>query len=213
MKFLGFLKRLVVGVQRHLRLHSFLPPCDSSSYWYLGHRYLSYSCWSRWRLDWYSSNHLRTQGRWYGRQCCYQAWWYGDLWLTHDVGQNPIVASARRLKDSVLVLQPPENTASSPMVWRTLDDIKDYHQVCLRLLPLMLVASGSWCSLQVRCHCSWSCQHEQWCWTLQAVGFQRRWWYWSSYELQSSSGYVCPLVLVNLKVLVWVHPPSWLVPC
>ncbi|KAK8795498.1 hypothetical protein WA158_000155 [Blastocystis sp. Blastoise] len=43
-------------------------------------------------------------------------------------GQYPILASARRLKDSVLVLQPPENTASSPMVWRTLDDIKDYHQ-------------------------------------------------------------------------------------
>ena len=43
-------------------------------------------------------------------------------------GQMPVVASARRLKDPVLVLQPPEDTASSPLVWKTLEDISDYHQ-------------------------------------------------------------------------------------
>ena len=44
------------------------------------------------------------------------------------VGQMPVVASARRLKDPVLVLQPPEDSASSPIVWKTLADIADYHQ-------------------------------------------------------------------------------------
>ena len=43
-------------------------------------------------------------------------------------GQMPVVASARRLKDPVLVLQPPEDSPSSPMVWRTRSDIADYHQ-------------------------------------------------------------------------------------
>ena len=43
-------------------------------------------------------------------------------------GQMPVVASARRLKDPVLVLQPPEESAASPLVWKTLADISDYHQ-------------------------------------------------------------------------------------
>lgn len=43
-------------------------------------------------------------------------------------GQMPVVASARRLKDPVLVLQPPEDSPSSPLVWKTLADIADYHQ-------------------------------------------------------------------------------------
>ena len=38
------------------------------------------------------------------------------------------VRAARRLKDPVLVLQPPEDSPSSPMVWRTRSDIADYHQ-------------------------------------------------------------------------------------
>ena len=59
-------------------------------------------------------------------------------------GQMPVVASARRLKDPVLVLQPPEDIASSPMVWKSLRDISDYHQPLApgALLKCAVIALG-----------------------------------------------------------------------
>ena len=59
-------------------------------------------------------------------------------------GLMPVVASARRLKDPVLVLQPPEDIASSPMVWKSLRDISDYHQPLApgALLKCAVIALG-----------------------------------------------------------------------
>ena len=93
----------------------------------------------------------------------------------------PVVASARRLKDPVLVLQPPEDMASSPVVWKTLEDISDYHQP---LAPGALFKCAVIVYLSNRSH-----QPRLFTGTGPTAQFQRGRWYRGSHEVFTSTGF------------------------